>query len=71
MRLERAFLSGDELLASNGERLLHSYSRLGVWAEELAKAIAREEVSRAEVAEQLRKLAEFGRFAFHEWSRRH
>jgi hypothetical protein len=66
-RLERAFLSGEELLVGNAERLLHSFSRLGVWAKELSHACDCGEVDGPELAEQLRKLGEFSDFAFKAW----
>lgn len=63
-RLHRAFWSADRCLAGDTERLLHSYSRLGIWARELSAEVQRGNIPMIELHEHLDQIAEFGDFAF-------
>jgi hypothetical protein len=63
-RLERAFLDASRLFQGDSERLLHAFSRLGIWASELSTAIDRGEADSTEVREHLERLGQFGAFAF-------
>lgn len=66
-RLHRAFWDAEECLAGESERLLHSFSRLGIWAREVAAEVRHGGVPIEELQEQLNKVAEFGEFAFRHW----
>lgn len=68
MRLHRAFLSANECLAGESERLVHMLSRLGVWAEGIGADVRAGRVSPLELSEHLEKVADFGEFAFAQWT---
>lgn len=68
MRLHRAFAPAKECFAGNSERLLHSYSRLGIWANKFAEDADSGALSIEEIRDQLVKIAEFGKFAFQQFS---
>ena len=64
LRLHRAFASADACLAGDSERLLHSYSRLGLWAHDVASAFCDGDISPEELSLHLAVIAQFGEFAF-------
>lgn len=66
-RLRRAFGSAEDCLAGNPERLLHSFSRIGIWASGVSADLRSGEISSDELQQHLEKLGEFGSFAFHRW----
>jgi hypothetical protein len=67
LRLHRSVGFPEETLFGDPARLLHSFSRLGLWAKGLTAAIRAGEISADEVAKQLELLGEFGDFAFDRW----
>jgi len=66
-RLERALLSLPDVLDGDAERGVHSLSRLGIWARDLAADLEDGSVEVSDVADQLRKLGEAGDLAFDRW----